>query len=548
MATVPRRTKKTRGGLGCEKATQISCSHDMRRDPGFYAGRVNDNWSPMPDDVIEQGGRRFPALNWRPSRGAVILGAAGLVAGLVAGYATGAHQAGHVSPSSSVTRGQRAACSPGPPEGGAPPQVTTVTTIGQAYDCVFAHYYAGPGLDDRVLLAAAFAGFTQELDRLGMDRPDATMPALTGNRATDWTAFAAVYEKVTGQLPASPAQRQDLAAATMTAMIASLHDNHARWSYPSPAAADGPGGPLGIMTSTAQPLADAAPQEALPPLFITAVPPGSPAASQGLRPGDVIVSVDGVPPFAGGTISQWVMNQLGGTGAPPPGPVTVGLQRPATGRTWTVALTPAPYPAQGSPPLPSAKLLNGNIADVQLTGFASGSAELVLQAVQRLAGRARLQGLILDLRGNGGGDPAEVSLLLGAFTHRAAYAYDCDVHGNCSATYTGTTVPLLHLPLVVLTDRNCASGCEAFSGAVKDLRLGTLVGTRTAGIVAGPAQGYRLGDGSLLALPAKHELGAHHELINGIGVAPDYNLPLTAQDLSNGHDPDISKALTLLGG
>ena len=32
---------------------------------------------------------------------------------------------------------------------------------------MFAHYYAGPVLDDRVLLAGAFAGFTQELDRLG---------------------------------------------------------------------------------------------------------------------------------------------------------------------------------------------------------------------------------------------------------------------------------------------------------------------------------------------------------------------------------------------
>jgi C-terminal processing protease CtpA/Prc len=39
----------------------------------------------------------------------------------------------------------------------------------------------------------------------------------------------------------------------------------------------------------------------------------------------------------------------------------------------------------------------------------------------------------------------------------------------------------------VLTDRNCASACDAFSGAVKDLRLGTLVGTRTSGIVSAPA-------------------------------------------------------------
>ena len=47
---------------------------------------------------------------------------------------------------------------------------------------------------------------------------------------------------------------------------------------------------------------------------------------------------------------------------------------------------------------------------------------------------------------------------------------------------------------------------------------------------------------------ARHELGADHELINGIGVAPGYYVPLTAQDLSTGHDPDITKALTLLSG
>ena len=129
----------------------------------------------------------------------------------------------------------------------APPlHPTTVTTIGQAYYCVFAHYYAGPVLDDRVLLAGAFAGFTQELDRLGMDQPGAAMPALTGHRDSDWTAFAAVYQKVTSQLRASPAQRQELAAATMTSIIASLHDNHARWSYPAPLPGSVPGD-LGII-------------------------------------------------------------------------------------------------------------------------------------------------------------------------------------------------------------------------------------------------------------------------------------------------------------
>jgi carboxyl-terminal processing protease len=410
---------------------------------------------------------------------------------------------------------------------------------------VFAHYYAGPVLDDRMLLAAAFAGFTQELDQLGMDQPDATMPALTGRHDKDWNAFAAVYQKVTSQLPASPAQRQELAAATMSSMIASLHDNHARWSYPAPPPGSVPGD-LGIMTSPGYLLADTAPQEALPPLFITAVAPGSPAASGGLRPGDIIVSVNGAPPFTDGIISEGVMNLLYGP-YPPPGRVSVQLHRPATGRTWTVTLTPALNQAP-PPPGVSPQLLNGDIAYVQLTGFFDGAADLVLQTISNLAPGAKLHGLILDLRGNTGGSPAEVSRLLGAFTHGAAYIYLCDVHGTCAPTYTDTDVPLLHLPLVVLTDRNCVSACDALSGAVKDLRLGTLVGTRTGGILSGPAAPYLLDDASLLILPAMHAMGADHEPIDGIGVAPDYYLPLTAQDLSAGHDPDITKALTLLGG
>ena len=112
----------------------------------------------------------------------------------------------------------------------------------------------------------------------------------------------------------------------MTGMIASLDNNHARWSYPAPPPGDVPGD-LGIMTSPAPPLADTAPQEALPPLFITAVLPGSPAASNGLRPGDIIVSVGGAPPFPDGIISAGVMNLLFGP-YPPPGRVSVQLTGP----------------------------------------------------------------------------------------------------------------------------------------------------------------------------------------------------------------------------
>jgi len=251
-------------------------------------------------------GTQSPVRTWRTWRRRIPV--LPVLAVLVLAACSGA--AGSPAPARQVS-GQPPPCSANPPPQAPPAEPTTVTTIGQAYYCIFANYYAGPVLDDRVLLAAAFAGFTQELDQLGMDQPDATMPALTGHRDSDWNAFAAVYQKVTSQLPASPAQRQEIAAATMTAMVASLDNNHAQWSYPAPPPGDVPGD-LGIMTSPGYPLTDTAPQEALPPLFVTAVLPGSPAASHGLRPGDVIVSVNGAPPFADGIISEGVMNLLSG--------------------------------------------------------------------------------------------------------------------------------------------------------------------------------------------------------------------------------------------
>ena len=172
-------------------------------------------------------GTPWPVRTWRSWRRVipVLPVSAGLAAGLVLAACSG----GAASPTLArqVSGQQPPSCSANPPQEAPPAQPTTVTTIGQAYYCIFANYYAGPVVDDRVLLAAAFAGFTQELDQLAMDQPDATMPALTGDRDSDWNAFAAVYQKVTGQLPASPAQRQEL-AGSWPAAGRRHHDRHDR--------------------------------------------------------------------------------------------------------------------------------------------------------------------------------------------------------------------------------------------------------------------------------------------------------------------------------
>ncbi|WP_231336022.1 S41 family peptidase [Actinomadura graeca] len=420
--------------------------------------------------------------------------------------------------------------------------MTGLSTIGQAYDCVLTEFYGRKKLDHRTLLAAAFAGLTEELNRRGLDRADATLPPLSGDRAADWDAFASVYRRVAASLPDDLALKQAVAGAAITGIVASLHDNHSRWLGKQQPPSGGEAFGLGITTSPAYSITWRAPQKALPPLFISAVT-GGPAAGRRLRPGDVIELVNGAPPFVNGSLTTAVMDLLN----PQDGdaPVRLRLRRPASGRTWTTTLRPRRFTPTTK--AVTSTLLKGDVAVVKPESFARpGTADQVLAAIAALRKDRKLRGVVLDLRGTGGGSPTEAVRLLSAFTHGKVWSHDCDADDVCAAQRTDDGVPLLNLPLAVLTDGACASACDAFSAAVKDLHVGPLIGARTAGMVSGPTRPHELDDGSHLLLPPRYSLGPNREIINGIGVAPDHHVPRTAEDLSAGRDPALTKALSLL--
>jgi carboxyl-terminal processing protease len=426
----------------------------------------------------------------------------------------------------------------------APPQVppeaetaTTIDVIEQAYFCILGAYYGGATLDARALLTAGFAALTQELNRNGRDVPEATMPALTGDRKADWTAFEAVYRRTTDQVPGL---RDRLAVVTLEAIVAGLGDNHARWVHDverPPDYYDGDGYGLGLQVN-------GDPGAALPPLFVTTVQGGA-AQAAGLRPGDLIESINGSAPFIDGKATPAIAALH--PRYPQARQVRLRLLRQTTGRRWTVTLKPGLY--QQDPAalrVVTAKLLDDGIAQVRLRGFAPDSATRVFKAISRLRTDRTLTGVVLDLRGNGGGSPVEATRLLSAFAHGKVTAYQCAADGTCETSWTDDTVELLGLPLVVLIDRGCASACEHVSAAVKDLRLGRLVGTRTAGVISGPARPHLLSNNTVLSFPAKHHLGPGREVIDRIGVPPDHHVPLTPADAAAGRDPALAKALTLL--
>jgi carboxyl-terminal processing protease len=421
---------------------------------------------------------------------------------------------------------------------------TTIDVIEQAYFCILGAYYSGATLDARSLLRAGFTALTQELNRNGRDLPEATMPALTGDRKADWTAFETTYRKITDQVPDL---RDKLAVTTLEAIVAALGDNHARWTHDverPPGHYDGDGYGLGLQANVTGSQADGNPGVALPPLFVTIVQGGA-AQAAGLRPGDLIESINGSAPFIDGkaTPAIAVLYQR----YPQARPVRLRLLRQSTGRRWSVTLEPGLYQRDlATLQVVRSKLLEDDVAYVRLTGFSADAANRVLKAISRLRTGRTLAGVVLDLRGNGGGSPLEATRLLSAFVHGKVTAYQCTVDGACQAGRTDDTVELLGLPLVVLTDRGCASACEHFSSAVKDLRIGRLVGTRTAGIISGPAQPYLLGNNTLLSFPTRHHLGPDREVIDRIGVPPHHYVPLTPKDAAAGRDPALAKALTLL--
>src|SRR4051812_8472264 len=212
-------------------------------------------------------------------------------------------------------------CAPPAPQ---PVKPTTVSTIEQLYHCVFTHYYGGDTLDPRTLLAGAFAGLTQELDRRGLDQPWATLPALIGDRSADWAAFSALYRRIGAD--------QAMAAATVNGMLATLHDNHVHWQHGSP---PDPGYGFGFTASPIAPLPTGA---ALPPMYLTSVT--GPAATAGLAVGDVIELVNEAPPFVDGVVSPGVLTLLNPS-YPNDRPVALTVNR--SGRVWTVTLKPARF-------------------------------------------------------------------------------------------------------------------------------------------------------------------------------------------------------------
>lgn len=247
--------------------------------------------------------------------------------------------------------------------------------------------------------------------------------------------------------------------------------------------------------------------------------PGTPAARAGLRAGDRINTIDGLP-TAEMSLPEAVAHIRGPKGSP----VTLGIERGDRTMTKTIVRDRIEMlAAEGGETLDAstqATLQRAGIGYIRLVTFNDNTEKMFASALQA-AVQSGARALILDLRNNGGG-LLDISLqVLDHFVPAGqARVHTVDRDGRKETDRATSRVAKVTLPTVVLVNEFTASASEIVSGALQDHHVATLVGVKTFGkgviqtIVDLPmASGAAITTAKYLT-PSEHDI--HHK-----GLQPD---------------------------
>lgn len=202
---------------------------------------------------------------------------------------------------------------------------------------------------------------------------------------------------------------------------------------------------------------------------------GMPALDAGLRAGDVLLSIDGKD-LEGLPVDK-VSDMLRGE---PQTQLTVRFKREGVADSlMEVKLTRANI---ALPAVPYYTLLSDSTGYIILNSFTENCARDVRLALVELRNQGA-RGLILDLRGNGGGSLSEAVDIAGLFVPKGTEVVSTKGKiAQAAQTFKTQREPLdLQIPLVVLVDGQSASASEIVAGAMQDLDRGIILGRRTYG-------------------------------------------------------------------
>jgi carboxyl-terminal processing protease len=269
-------------------------------------------------------------------------------------------------------------------------------------------------------------------------------------------------------------------------------------------------------------------------LRVATVLPDSPAKRANLKTNDVIVAVNGHS--IAGVPEDVSVSRIKG---PPGTPVTLSV-RSGSGKPREVHLKRA------SVDLPVAI---GNIEHagptkvgyVRFATFSSGSHGQLASAIERVDSKGA-KGLVLDLRGNGGGQLNESVLAASLFLQKGQRVVSTRSRTQGTKTYDAVGDPLPSHPAVVLIDHNTASAAEILASALGEHHIATIVGTRSFG--KGTFQEViHLAAGGALDLTVGRYFTANGSSLLGKGITPDVR---ATDKKGTKKDEALQKALSVL--
>ncbi|PSO42932.1 hypothetical protein BRC19_02660 [Candidatus Saccharibacteria bacterium QS_5_54_17] len=269
-------------------------------------------------------------------------------------------------------------------------------------------------------------------------------------------------------------------------------------------------------------------------LVIVAPLEGTPADEAGLQPQDAIVAVDG-DNASEWTIQKAVKRIRGEEGTD----VTLTIVRDNQSRDVTIT--------RGQIDTPSVKseMKKGDIGYIELTQFSQDSA----QEFHRAASQLQQQGaesIIVDVRNNTGGYLEAGINITSEFLESGTVITEQRRDGEVLSTERASSGgELMGVPAVVLINGGSASASEIMAGALRDHDAATLVGQQTFG--KGSVQDLaEFSDGSVLKVTIARWYTPDGSNIAEEGITPDKEVKASREEIQNGNDPQLQRALDIL--
>ena len=280
---------------------------------------------------------------------------------------------------------------------------------------------------------------------------------------------------------------------------------------------------------------------------------GTPAQRAGIRPGDIIVAVDGRS-VVGLPLPEIVGKITGPAGTQ----VSLTLKDPSTGMERTIEITRANIRIRS---VTWNRLPGTDLVHIRIALFSEGTSGALEKALSEID-RSGAKGLVLDLRNDPGGLLEMAVGVASQFLKGGDVLEEKNAKGEVRPVPVNADVRKNALPLAVLVNSGTASAAEIVAGALQDSGRALLVGENTFG-TGTVLKTTPLSDGSALQLAVLEWLTPKGRTIWHKGIEPDITVALpeeaellipetekgmTAAELRISGDRQLLRAIDILRG